>query len=257
MGGSKHQLTQTETAMPAWLQPYANQYLQQYSNVTMPGGQVAGMPAGLNQSVEPFSQAQQQGLEGMIRQAGQPQELTGATSNLAMDTIGGKYLDPSTNPYLKSTYDQAAKGVTDQYQTAIAPGLNAEAMRAGAMGGSAYNQAQMQNQYGLGQNLSSLANDVYGGNYQAERGRQMQAGSFLPQLLQAQYDPFERMIGAGGMQQEQGQLGRDTSFQNALRQTQFPLEMLDAFGGALGAARGPGVQGWQRNPIRTGALGFK
>lgn len=105
----------------------------------------------------------------------------GGTTGMLSNTISGKYLNPSTNPYLADTFNQAAKGVTDQYQTSIAPSLMAEGEVASGGGpgalanNSAFNQTQWQNQYGLGQTLNNLATDIYGGNYQQERQNQLAA----------------------------------------------------------------------------------
>lgn len=259
MGGAKHSFSTSESMLPGWIQPYATEFLQNYAGATMPGGNVMQMPGNLNQQVAGFTPFQLQGLQGIGNVANSPGmgALTGADMGLASDTMLGKYLDPSTNPFLKSTYDAAARDMTDQYATGVAPSMDVSALRAGAMGSSGYGQAQAQSRYGLGQNLANLANDVYGGNYQQERSRQLYEQQLAPSVISAQYDPSQELLQAGGQQQQQQQTQFDTNFQNALRQVQFPLTMLDAFGGALGAARGPAMTADQRSPIRTGALGFK
>jgi len=145
--------------------------------------------------------------------------LTGMLSN----TLSGKYLDPSTNPWLTKTYNEAAKGVTDQYQTSIAPSLMAEGELAtgggpGALANSsAFNQTQWQNQYGLGQNLQNLATNIYGGNYQQERQNQLtaaglgeslagQANQINEQNVANTEQGIQNRLQAAGLQQS-GQLG--------------------------------------------------
>lgn len=230
--------TVSTTSLPDWVLPYAQQFLSQYGNLVFPGGQMAQYPQGLNQTVAPLQPWQNQGL-GMIAggsQQGQGVAQQGLSS--LQDTLSGKYLDPSTNPYLKATYDAAAKGVTSQYRDAIAPSTMAAAQRAGQMGGSAYNQLKAADQYNLGQNLSGLAANIYGGNFQAERGRQAGAQAYLPSSIQAGALPGQQMLGAGSFLQQFDQQGRDVATQNALRQFQFPFQLLSGFGGALGQASG-------------------
>jgi hypothetical protein len=103
------------------------------------------------------------------------------------DTITGKYLDPSTNPWLKSTYDQAARSVSDAYNTTTQPRTDALFNKAGAFGpqNSAYAEQVARNQFGLGQNLSDLANNIYGGNYQQERKNQLAATTAAPDFTTA------------------------------------------------------------------------
>jgi len=101
-------------------------------------------------------------------------ELGAAGGQNLRDTLTGRYLDPSTNPWLDKTYTAASQGLVNQYQLATAPSLMAEGITAagggpGSTGGSGFQEQQQFNQFGLGQNLSNLATDIYGGNYQAER----------------------------------------------------------------------------------------
>ncbi|HZC82390.1 MAG TPA: hypothetical protein VE222_11880, partial [Nitrospiraceae bacterium] len=79
-----------------------------------------------------------------------------------IDTISGNYLSPSSNPYLQSTYDAAARQVTPRVNSLF---------EAGGRYGSGAHQGV------LGQNLSDLANNIYGTNYQNERTRQFAAAT--------------------------------------------------------------------------------
>ena len=202
----------------------------------------------------------------------------GGTTGMLADTIGGKYLDPSTNPYLQGTFNEAAKGVTDQYNLATAPSLMAEGEIAsgggpGAFAGnSAANQEQWANQYGLGQNLNNLATNIFGGAYQQERQNQLGAAGeaiglgeqgggnqlaaanaaqsgqlsglgLLPQTQSSLYTPSNELLGIGGMQQQQQQSQLDTLFQNALRSATWPQQMFGNLGSLLNLlGNGTGTQ---------------
>lgn len=203
-------------AQTAPFTPYQNYALSDISNTTGPASMLGGAGFGAlgnllatNPELAALAQANPQltalaqpnsTLMSMLRSSsplsniaqtgGLPTEnqtlgnlgLGGMTGMLA-NTISGKYLDPSTNPYLTDTFNQAAKGVTDQYRTAIAPSLMAQGEIASGGGpgalanNSAFNQTQWQNQYGLGQTLDNLATNIYGGNYQQERQNQLAAAA--------------------------------------------------------------------------------
>lgn len=123
--------------------------------------------------------------------------LLGQAEGEVSKTIGGGYLDPNTNPYLKSTYDQAAKSVTDSYLSTTQPRTDALFSKGGAFGNgnSAYMETVARNQFGLGNNLKDLATNIYGGNYNAERARQAQLSASAPQFVaqtnDARFSPFK------------------------------------------------------------------
>ena len=226
MGGSKDQKTTSYTDVPPWAQPYAKQGLAGLVNMAMPGGQFAQMPAGLQQQFYGLTSEQQQAISGMGQTAMGPEsQMLGQASGLLSRTMGGEFLGPEQNPYLRQAYEQAAQSVTDQYRTATAPGLQAQAAQAGALGGSAYNQAGMQQRYGLGQTLNNLATDIYGGAYESERGRQQQAMQMAPSMGQALMQPYEQMYQAGALTQADQQAQEQMRMQNEMRQQQYPFQM--------------------------------
>ena len=234
MFGAKlgHAHDKSNVQLPGWLQPYATQFLDQYSQLAMPGGKPAGLPDAALQQVAGFDPAQTQAINDIIAQG---QQVQPTETQLTQDTLSGKYLDPATNPYLQKTYDEAARAVTDQYGQSTAPQLQMEASLAGAQGGTGYAEQAATDRYGLGQNLASLANQIYGGNYEAERGRQMQQQQLLPQM----FAPEQAALGAGGLRQQQAQQVMDVGSQNAYRQFQTPYDTMNMFGSSLGMARGP------------------
>jgi len=116
----------------------------------------------------------------------------GALANQArqqqMATIGGQYLSPDTNPYLKANYDAAARAMADQYKYATAPSTEAMFANAGTFGGSANRQLKSMQEFDFGRNLSDLAAQMYGQNYQQERQTQAQASGAERQYAQQMLD---------------------------------------------------------------------
>lgn len=127
-------------------------------------------PSGMNQ-------ATQMGVNALMRP--DPNIMAGA--GLLGGTLNGSYLN--SNPYLDQTFNHAASAVGNNIAGRFAAG--------GRYGSGAMYNA-------LGDSMGNLANDIYGGNYQAERGRQMQALGFAPTY--ANYDA-NRYLQAGQVQQ--------------------------------------------------------
>jgi len=82
-------------------------------------------------------------------------------------TLRGDYLDPNSNPWLKSTFNTAAD-LTNSRINSIFEGANryGSGQQAGAIGTAD----------------ASLANQIFGGNYQQERARQAAAIGGVPQF---------------------------------------------------------------------------
>lgn len=255
MGSGPRSTTETIGQWPDFLKQPIQNYVDQLGNYAMPGGQVRQWDPSFNQNVAGFDPAQQQGQQGILDMAGRQGQDYQRLLGQVQDTAGGKYLDPSTNPYLRATYDQAAMGLTDQYKTATAPGITADALRAGAFGGSAATEYADQARYGMGQNLANLGTDIYGGNYQAERQNQLASQQAMPGLLQAQYDPYNQMANVGGQRQQQAQAGMDVDTANARAADQYTGNMLDMYGGGLSQnALGPAAK--SSTYLRSHAGGF-
>ena len=117
-----------------------------------------------------------------------------AQQNL-MQTASGSMLNG--NPYFDQTVSKAMGDITRNYQEAVAPGTNANFARAGAFGGSAWQQANERNQRGLGEALGNTANSMYSGNYGQERQNQMQSFGMLPGVGSANMGLLGQAVGVG------------------------------------------------------------
>ena len=244
-GGSGGGQTTSQSGVAPEFQPLAGQGLLGALGLLFPNGGTtpASMPPGQNYSVAPFSPYQNQALSdigGVTPLAG---ALGGAGAGMLGDTLSGKYLNPATNPYLTATFNEASKGLTDQYQLATAPSLMAEGQQAagggpGALQGSGFQQQQWENQYGLGQNIQNLGTNIFGGNYQQERQNQLGALGQLGATQGALYAPAQQLFNAGANQQGQQQNVLNTGTQNAIRQGQYPWSLLGQFGGLFSQLAG-------------------
>jgi Chaperone of endosialidase len=114
-----------------------------------------------------------QGLDFLRANAGTG--LLGSGSDevrqLGLDTVSGKYLDPSTNPFLKAVADQSTAGVMRGLTESALPAIRDASIAQGAYGGA--RQDVQENQVVSAANKEALdaANQLYYTNYAAERDR--------------------------------------------------------------------------------------
>lgn len=100
-----------------------------------------------------------------------------AGANPFMDQLlsetSGSFLN--SNPYLDGMYDRAAAAVGRNFNDIVAPATDAAFSSAGRLGSGAYAAARNRNDQTLADTLSGMATNIYGANYDAERGRQQEA----------------------------------------------------------------------------------
>lgn len=191
-GGSKNQTTTTQVQIPDEVKPLLSDYLNRAS--------------GLSQ--QPASNAMMQhGASNLWGQVGNAYNgIDAARSGLMGVAAGNGY---NQNPYFDATVDKAMGDITRNYQQAVAPGIDANFARAGAFGGSAWQQQHGEGQRMLAESLGQTANAMRSGNYQQERQNQMQAYGLLPSVSSAGIGAAQSLYGMGQQVQNEGanQLG--------------------------------------------------
>lgn len=118
-------------------------------------------------------------------QAGSP--LLSQAQDTTQATLRGDYLSPDSNPFLQQTFDRAADLTQGR--------LDTEFSGAGRNLGAA--------QPARSDELQTLAANIYGGNYQNERGNQVQAASQAAPLAGADFQNIQAMIDAGSFPLDQ------------------------------------------------------
>lgn len=190
-GGSKNQTTTTQMQIPDEVKPLLSQYLGQAQGLSQQSPNNMLMRLGANdalaQSQNAYSgiDAARQGLMGVTQQT------------------------PGQNPYLDQVVNKSMGDITRNYNEAIAPETNANFARAGAFGGSAWQQANERNQRGLGEALGNTANQMRYQDYGDTQNRQMQAYGLLPSVSAAGQGVAQNLYGMGQNVQNEGanQLG--------------------------------------------------
>jgi len=202
--------------------------------------------------------------------------LASGGSNLAQ-TAGGNFLN--SNPYLDQTYDAAAKKLTDSFSNSVVPTIASQFGASGTTGSALMGQNLTGAGGELTDSLGQLAANIYGGNYQQERDRQVQAATGLtstgtnlyntgvnerttalglsPTIAGAEYTDAEKLAGVGQQEEQQqeralqDQINRFNFNQNApLSSLQDYLAMISGNYGSTSTSRGSTSTG--SNPLATG-----
>jgi hypothetical protein len=243
--GGPSNTTSTQTFKPpAWATPYIGQYLNDLSILDNPfsGQQVP------QQQIAGLSSLRHAGLDTL----GVDANAAGALGGGAI--LSGKYLDPSTNKYLKQYYDQAASQLTNQYQMATSPDITAQAVQQGGLGGSGQNQSQQYAKWGLGQDLASLGAKIYEPAYQQGLDQMTSVLGQTPGLMQAQFTPAQQMIQGGALQQNQAQQQLNALYQNQQGQFQLPFQKLGQYGAGVQGMAGLGGSQVNVSPNSMGTM---
>ena len=201
-GGSKTQTTTNQTVIPEEVKPLLSQYLQRASDLSQQPGTVYG-----GQRVADMTDMQKVGMSDMWGQARNSYGGIDAARTGLMGVAAGQGYDQ--NPYFDATVQKSMGDITRNYQEAIAPQTDANFARAGAFGGSAWQQANERNQRGLGEALGNTSNAMRSDNYSQERQNQMKAYGLLPSVSQAGMGVAQNLYGMGQNVQNQSanQLG--------------------------------------------------
>ena len=235
-GGGGSTQKQTSTSEPwSGVQPYLKDLLAKGQSVTNnPFNFYNG------DTVAPFSPEQEMGFNMTTQRAlaGSP-TLNAANQNLT-STLNGDYMSPGANPWLKGTVDQAMNDVQGR--------VNSQFNNSN-FGSSAHQET-------LTRGLGQVANDIYGGNYQAERGRQVGSLGMAPGLASADYLDMQALQDVGQQRQNLanqylGQAGN--TFNQA---AQFPYDQLQRYQGVVNSGTGQGGTTTSTSPNPNQSNGF-
>lgn len=163
--------------------------------------------------IDPTRQAGLEHIRGLAESGGAV--VPGAIDEYNQ-TIGGNYLDPSTNPFLQETVDRSVSA-------AISPVLSGS-VGAGRMGSGVFANA-------VTDAASATAANLYGENYQAERDRMASLIGMAPAMEGLAYAPGRELEYVGGAY-EQDQMAQQAE---DVRQYMWPYQQLAEYESSLGA----------------------
>lgn len=176
-------------------------------------------------TVVPFNPLTEQALGTTAQRAISGSPLTRSAQGTLQDTLSGRYLDPSSNPWLSGTFDLAAGKVRSA--------LDSQFNSAGGYGGSLHQGA-------MAENLGDLATKLYGGQYGDERTRQIQGMMFAPQMANQDYFDASQLANVGSAYEQQaGNYLNDAVSRYNFSQNQ-PYNRLQQFFGIANPTAGQG-----------------
>lgn len=141
---------------------------------------------------DPYTEA---GIRMAASRAMEGSPVTQSARDQAAGTLRGDFLN--ANPHLDETYNQAAERLGEQFKRITMPTLSGRYAGAGRLGSGAYANARGGAVDELGDQLRRLATDIYGGNYQRERGRQIQALTMAPRIAEQDFREAGALQAAG------------------------------------------------------------
>jgi hypothetical protein len=251
--------------IPEWAQPYSRALLSS-------GAAAAGRPYQQYEGVQnaPMNESQltAMGLTSGTALNGDP--TTNASLGQFANTAAGNYSNPwattynpyamTGNPQLEQMIQAGNAGITKNYNQAVKPGTDSMFARAGAFGGSAYmdktgqDQAQLAGalannetnlrfqDYGQKANLMESALGRGNNDYEAERGRMLQAAQGGMAGDQIQFGRAKALAGTGDAMQQYSQSLLDTEKSEFEKQQNYPWMQIDQLGAVLGKALGGSSQ---------------
>lgn len=218
MTGGGTSTNTVQQTIPSWLQPYYTQGLNYGQNLLQSGGPQY-YPG---QTVAPLNPVQEAGASSLVNAAGMPSASQGAQYANQFETSGA-LLNPSMNPYLQGTFNQAANQVQNQISSEFAgAGRNVT--------GSLPVQTDAMN---------NLATQLYGGAYNTGLQNMTQATALAPSIDQGTYLPSQELLSAGSGLQNQTQNLINASQQAWNYQQQLPYNTLSWYSGLLGQNGAP------------------
>lgn len=249
-GGSKStpQTTTQSTSSSPWSaqQPYLKEIFSeaqnQYQSDTpqyFPG-----------QTVAPFSPETEQAQAAIYNRAttGSPLMLAGNQSML--DTIQGRYLDPSTNPGLQGAIEAAISPIRSEYQNVVAPGIDSAFVQSGRYGPSS--NAWMTNRDMAAdtylRNVGGVASNLAYNNFLNERGLQANATANAPAYAQADYYDPAQLASLGASKEAQSQALINADIERFNYEQNLPAAKLAQYGNLVSGNYGGTMTGTSTTP---------
>lgn len=153
---------------------------------------------------------------------------------LAEQLISGETLDPSRAPGFQGVLSSAIQPLLDQFSEVIVPQITSSAINSGAYGGSRNGIALSSAADDLQENILDTSSQLAYTNYNAERERQLNAGSLLGQAFTLDSTPIDYANNLGAQRREFANDEITENYQlDQLARTQ-PFEAVGQFGAGLG-----------------------
>lgn len=188
------------------------------------------------QTYVPFARQTEEALRMQEQRARQGSGAERAFSNQLEATLRGDFLN--ANPYLDDVVGAATRGVTEQFEQSVLPGISATFGAGGRTGGGIHQQALTQAGGELAQAVGDIEANIRGGAYESERQRQLQAGGLVPTASALDYQNIDRLRGVGGATEDQARRILEDQIRRFDFYQQRPQQNLAAYRDLIGGQYG-------------------
>jgi len=200
MFGFGRQSSQTHTTPWSGQQGYLTSIYQR-ANDLFGQGPYQSYPG---QSVEQFDPASQSAFSMVAQRARGGDPLLEAGRAETGRTLRGDYLSPDSNPNLQGIYDRGARDITRGYYGAVGS-LGSRMEGANRSGGGAEMIGRGDAREELARGLGQFREQLYGGAYEAERGRMGAAVGQSQALAGECYRDASALMGVGQQREQREQ----------------------------------------------------
>jgi hypothetical protein len=202
------------------------------------------------QTVAPFSGQTQGALDRYEALAGAGSPQAAPLQDMMAGTLRGDYLN--SNPYLDAMMDAASRGITRNYQEAVAPSIGASFDSAGRYGSGLYQNMQASARDDLSRSLGETASNLYGQNYASERDNQIRAAALAPSTMPLQYYDASQMLNVGNVYDQQAQRNIAADYDRYNFEQNRPWDALGRYGSLVQG--GYGGSGSVTSPLYNSPL---
>jgi len=166
-------------------------------------------------------------------QARQGSPTLGMASAEAQKTLSGDYLNPESNPWLQKTHDIGKREIERGFFGAT-NALGSRLEGSNRSGSGAAQLGRRRTTDSLAQGLGDFTNQLYGGNYQAERGRMSGMVGQAAGLEEARYRDATAMGAIGQQRQQESQRQIDDIVARFLQTQHGTQQKLAEFSSLIG-----------------------
>lgn len=212
-GGSDSTNSITTQDIPEELKPLATRYTKDAIALSDTPYQAYG-----GQRNADLNAAQYKGLGLTMDRA-----LEGSATNDNAEAAINQFIGGQDNPYLDAAYQNASEQVGDS--------VNGNFSQAGRYGSGAHTAS-------LTKGLGDVATNIYGGAYEADQGRRLQAAGMAPEFGNLAYQDASQLLGAGQTLQDQDQNNADFAYQQYQDEQNDPYKKLAGMSGVFGTNLG-------------------
>lgn len=186
-----------------------------------------------------------------------------AGTQQALDTMQGKYLDPSMNPALVPGLEATIRPMMQNLTKQVLPNLTSEAWNAGAYGGARHGLREADVINETGRTISDTIAKSVLENYQRERGLQFAAPGLAQQSLGVGLLPADVMSSAGTERRAWGQEGIDEQMAKYNAEVAAPWQAVSPYSAIIqglgiptsSTVTGSGFQAIPRSSMGSSILG--